>query len=117
MSYDVYLADIDGEPIYLDEPHDQRGGTYELGGTREAWLNVTYNYGPILRRVLGPDGIRTLYGRRGIESIPLLINAIEMLDDDVSEDYWEATEGNVRVALSGLLFLAQRAPQGIWKGD
>jgi hypothetical protein len=40
-----------------------------------------------------------------------------MLDDDVSEDYWEATEGNVRVALSGLLFLAQRAPQGIWKGD
>jgi hypothetical protein len=57
VSYDVYLADIDGEPIYLDEPHDQRGGTYELGGTREAWLNVTYNYGPA-RTGWNPDAVR-----------------------------------------------------------
>ena len=26
-------------------------------------LNVTYNYGAIFRRVLGDEGIRTIYGK------------------------------------------------------
>jgi len=34
------------KPISFDVPLDLRGGTYQLGGTRTAWLNITYNYSP-----------------------------------------------------------------------
>lgn len=45
MSYDIELCDpITGVALELDAPHQMRGGTYALGGTREAHLNVTYNY-------------------------------------------------------------------------
>ena len=42
MSYDVYLEDpTTGRTVEFEEPHHSRGGTYVLGGTKEAWLNVT----------------------------------------------------------------------------
>lgn len=117
MSYDISLVDSTDEVIILDEPWDGQGGTYQVGGTHEAWLNVTYNYGEILRDVLGPGGIRSLYGKRAIDTIPKLEAAIDNLGDDVSGDYWEATEGNVKRALMDLVRLAKLAPHGVWKGD
>jgi hypothetical protein len=53
----------------------------------------------------------------GEESIPLLKDSISKLADDVSEDYWESTEGNVKQSLLGLLIFAQLRPDGIWEGD
>ncbi len=48
MSYDIELVDpVTKEPVELDEPHHMRGGTYAIGGTPHAHLNVTYNYGGI----------------------------------------------------------------------
>ena len=45
MSYDIYLKDpVTQEVIEFDEPHQMKGGMYAVGGTTEAWLNVTYNY-------------------------------------------------------------------------
>ena len=45
MSYDISLREpVSGEQVYFDEPHQMNGGTYALGGTTEAWLNITYNY-------------------------------------------------------------------------
>ena len=45
MSYDINLCDpVTHDVLELDDPHDMRGGTYAMGGTREAHLNVTYNY-------------------------------------------------------------------------
>ena len=44
--------------------------TFQLGGCREAWLNVTYNYAEHYGRVIGDKGIRTIYGMSGTESIP-----------------------------------------------
>lgn len=118
MSYDIYLNDpVDGGTIEFDEPHFMTGGTYVMGGTPMAWLNVTYNYAKHYRRVIGEKGIRTIYGMTGAESIPLLVRAIEALGDDVSDDYWEATEGNAKRALCNLLAFAQMRPDGIWDGD
>jgi hypothetical protein len=47
----------------------------------------------------------------------VLANAIAALNDDVSSDYWEATEGNARKALIDLFSLACMAPDGVWQGD
>jgi len=118
MSYDISLRDpVTRETIQLDSRHDIRGGTYAIGGSREAWLNVTYNYGDIFRRVLGPTGIRAIYGKTGAESISTLTAAIAQLGDDVDDDYWKATDGSAKRALCGLLAFAQMRPDGIWDGD
>ena len=118
MSYDIRLVDAETkEGVMLDNSHLLKGGTYALGGTREAWLNVTYNYSSIFYKILGEKGIRSIYGLTGKDSIMILSKAISELKDDVSDNYWEATEGNVRKALSDLLQLAIMKPDAIWDGD
>ena len=134
MSYDIELQDpITKETLHIDAPHHMRGGTYAIGGTTEASLKVTYNYGQHFRRVFGDSnvelnwfdkvfgggetGIRKLYGMTGAESIPVLESAISQLGDDVDPDYWKPTEGNAKRALTQLLALAKMRPDGVWAGD
>ncbi len=118
MSYDIELTDPDtGDVLHLDEPHQMRGGTYAIGGTTEARLNVTYNYGSHYYRVMGEKGIRTIYGMTGRASIPVLEDAISKLGDDVDDDYWKPVEGNAKQALKHLLVLAKTKPDGVWSGD
>ena len=102
MSYDLQLNDpVTGECLTVDSPHQIRGGTHQMGGTNELRLNVTYNYCAILNRVIlggngARDSIQALYGMTGAESIPILQYAISKLKDDISDDYWAPTEGNVK---------------------
>lgn len=138
MSYDISLCDpVTGDVLELETAHHMRGGTYAVGGTTDASLNVTYNYAVHYRRlfqgrtVTDPDvakrngcdvghtlnGIRSIYGLTGAESIPVLQAVIAKLGDDVADDYWEATEGNAKRALSQLLALAHMRPDGVWSGD
>lgn len=118
MRYDIELCDpVTKKVLAFENGHQIRGGTYCIGGTCDAHLNITYNYGNIFRKVLGDNGMRTIYGLTGAESIPLLKNAINALQDDVSNDYLESTEGNAKRALCGLLAFAQMRPDGIWDGD
>lgn len=133
MSYDIQLLDpITKKVVEINDPHFIRGGTYQLGGSTELTLNITHNYSKILHRVLRPDvvpsltekktdrydtGIRSLYGLTGLEATPILEDAINQLADDVSSDYWEATEGNVKRALNNLLTLCKMRPDAIIDGD
>jgi hypothetical protein len=120
MSYDITLNNhVTKEPIELDFTHQIRGGRYAVGGTKELWLNITYNYGAFYRRenVFGREGIRAIYGKTGAESIPILQKAIAALGDDVDPDYWKATEGNAKRPLIQLLTFAQMRPDGVWEGD
>jgi hypothetical protein len=118
MSYDIELTDsVTGEVLQTEEKHFIAGGTHVVGGTRDLWVNITYNYSQIFHDTLGEDGIRTIYNKTGAESIPILKEAISKLKDDVDKDYWKATEGNAKQALCGLLAFAQLRPDGIWKGD
>ena len=108
MSYDIELCDpVTKDVLHCEFPHQMRGGTYCASGTTEMWLNVTYNYGKFYCRpdVFGEDGIRTIYGKTGAESMPILKRAIEALGDDVSKDYWEATEGNAKNLCCSYLLL------------
>ena len=137
MSYDIKLIDqVTGETLALDAPHHMRGGTYAIGGTTEAHLNVTYNYFRQFSRVFDVlveprvntpewlrtggapvNGVRTIYGLTGAESLPVLDKAISSLGDDVDPDYWQATDGNAKRALMQLRALAAMRPDGLWSGD
>ena len=113
MSYWVYLTAPNGDVLQLDEPHDIKGGTYVLGGTNACELNITYNYSGILYRVLD-GGIPALDGRTARDTAPMIQAAVEKLSDDTDPNYWNATEGNVREALQGLLVFARAHPDGVW---
>jgi hypothetical protein len=114
MSWDVYLQNpISKETLKIGH-HDMTGGTYIAGGTDEAWLNVTYNYGGILLRALGCP-FRELNGRLASDTIPLLEEGISKLSDEVDGDYWKSTEGNVKKVLRQLLFMALKRPDGYWR--
>lgn len=120
MSYDISLCDpVTHKPLKADSTHFIAGGMRAMGGTKELWLNVTYNYGNYFRRddVLGRKGIRSIYGKTGAESIPMLEKAISALGDVVDDDYWHATEGNAKRALYGLLAFAKMRPDDVWDGD
>lgn len=81
MSYDISLIDPETkQPIILDEPHQERGGTYAVCGTREAWLNITYNYSKWFFQFLDREkGIRWLYGQVASGTLPRLKEAIAKL--------------------------------------
>lgn len=114
MSYDCYLNDaVTGETLTTTTEHFIRGGTCCSGGCKDLWLNITFNYAPIVYNVM-PCGIKGLNGKLAADTIPLLEQAIEKLGDDVVDDYWTATEGNVKRALYGLLALAKMRPDGVW---
>lgn len=140
MSYDITLNDpVTKETIELDAPHQIKGGTYAMNGTSEAWLNVTYNYarwyykdGVFPSKDGESQGIRTIYGMSGAESIPVLKGAIAALEnstDEISDEerkqyeeqevtgYWMPTRENAIKPLYSLLAFAQMRPDGVWDGD
>ena len=136
MSYDISLTDpATGDVLTIDEPHHMRGGTYKLGGDTALSLNITYNYADWYYRddTFGTEeGIRALYEKTGLESIPLLekaINTLENLDEDLSEEeirecrrqgaggYWTPTRKNAIKPLYQLLAMAKMRPDGVWEGD
>lgn len=140
MSYDIRLkSSVTGDTIFLEDLHLMKGGTYVAGGTKEAWLNVTYNYSRWYRKDgVFPKkdgenlGIRTIYGMTGAESIPVLKSAIaklqdsneELSDEEIREleaggctAYWLPTRTNAIIPLTQLLAFAQLRPDGVWAGD
>ena len=123
MSYDISLVDpVSKETLVVESPHFMQGGTYQLGGTTELWLNITYNYSKYYYEVYPEKGIREIYGKSGFESVKILedlISGIESRHDvsDVSNDYWESTAGNAVRPLYQLLTMAKMRPDGIWDGD
>lgn len=118
MSYDIDLIDpITRETLHLDQPHHMRGGTYCVGGTTECSVNITWNYAEFYYRVFGKQGIRSIYGKTGAESIPILESAAAQLGDDATDRHWDATEGNAKRSLMQLIALAKMRPDGVWDGD
>jgi hypothetical protein len=120
MGYDVYFCSSIGAPCALDRPLDLRGGTYTVGGTRIAELNITYNYAPWLLSVW-EGGIRSLYGKtatavveeikRGIGRMDPLLNQARPCNCHLSWDcYWASSQANAQRALGDLLVLAEAVP-------
>uniref|UniRef100_A0A6M3LS76 Uncharacterized protein n=1 Tax=viral metagenome TaxID=1070528 RepID=A0A6M3LS76_9ZZZZ len=113
MSWWVNLNGPDGEPLVLTDRF-RDGGTYVLGGTTDASLNVTYNYGGLFRAELHQDGIRWLDGKVASDVIGALEAAVAALGTERAQNYWEPTPGNAGRALARLLDWARANPHGIF---
>lgn len=111
MSWWIRL-DLDGKVAAVDSFTE--GGMYTLGGSDDAELNVTYNYGRLLNECgLHPD--KTLNGRRAGDLIEMMEKARVMLDEPPDKDYWKPTRGNVAVVIRRLLLWARQYPDGVWR--
>lgn len=131
MSYDINVVRSKNKSrVILKYNHGIHGGTYAVGGTNEAWLNITYNYAKWFYE-LWPEpeekehkddvtpcgqmfghrdgGIRSLYGRPLDEVIHELDRALSLLHGEPDSDYWAATEGNARDALFKLKLICEMA--------
>lgn len=123
MSYDITLKDsLTLDTIHFDTPHNMKGGTYAVSGTKEAWLNITYNYGKYYREAYPEDGIRAIYGKSGEESISILQKMIDKIKENYpdlkeSDDYWEPLPGNAIKPLYKLIEMAKMRPDVVWDGD
>ena len=119
MSYDVTLVEpVSKSTVRLPNNHLMTGGTYCIGGTNEAWLNITSNYAELYVKAFGnPEGIKCLIGMQAVDSISLLESAIGNLGDETDDDYWTATEGNAKKPLYSLLAMAKLRPDAIWEID
>ena len=114
MSHWVYLFDKNGGPLKVD--NHSEGGTYAIGGSDDAELNVTYNYGRLYHEQLNKDsGLRWLDGKKAKDCIKVLEKAVNALGIERDNDYWKATPGNAGYALSILLGWAKQHPKGIFE--
>lgn len=105
MSWDIDLDYPDGREIQVDI-HEE-GGTYALGGTDQASLNVTYNYGKHF-------DFNKLDGRTAEDCIPEMEEAVKELGTERDSDYWKATPGNAGYAVSILLGWARQHPKAVF---
>lgn len=67
--------------------------------------NMTYNYAPLLKKVFGEEGIRSLYGHTAKVVAAKCYDAIGELNADKGlndGDGWDCTEGNLCRSLSDL---------------
>ena len=106
MSFDISIINPEtGEVRTCDEAHDLRGGNYTVGGTTQAWLNVTYNYSPFYSG-LGAKGLEGLDGQTVAEARQRVADTVTFLGiNPFSGSYWEATPGNAGAAMHDLLTL------------
>ena len=113
MSYDM---GFDCGP--LDAKHQERGGTYEIGGTTEPHLNITYNYSQFFFQHWPNKGIRCLYGLTAAQVSAEIEKVLPAMRGEPSVSYWDATEGNAKAALQSLLRLADLCPENaVLSGD
>ena len=115
MSFDVELIDVNTKQAVDVENHCE-GGTYAIGGTTGAELNITYNYSHYFFEQLDKEkGLRWMHDRTGKECIECLEKAIQILGTSQYNDYWEATPGNAGYALNILLQWAKQYPDAIFQ--
>lgn len=111
MSWDIDLEESDGVPCKVTA-HTE-GGTYAVGGTDNASLNVTYNYGEAYRLV--GFSIDSLQGAKAKDVTAALEDAVNKLGTRrYTHDYWAPTPGNAGYALSILLRWAKLYPDAVF---
>lgn len=106
MSYWVYLEEK-GEPVKVGD-HTE-GGTFAIGGTNEAELNVTYNYSKHF------SVKKELDKKKAKDTIKIMEEKVKEFGTEQDKDYWNPTKGNVGYMLNILLGWAKQYPEAIWR--
>jgi hypothetical protein len=110
MSHWISLI-LNGEIVTV--PCFTEGGTFAVGGSSEADLNVTYNYAPLIYKYF-PGGLSSFNGKKAKDTIATLETAVKELGIQQDQDYWQCTAGNVGHTLNILLNWAKVCPDGEW---
>lgn len=144
MGYTIKLTDpVDNKIILLPFAHTMTGSTFpveldiETGmfvkkPFQDARLDITYNYAKFYYEATldderfydesGNRGIRGIYGKSGVDSIPMLEDIIARVRDkypdlDCDDNYWVSCPGNAIKPLYQLIVMAKLRPDGVWEGD
>src|SRR5688500_16643093 len=113
MSFWVYL-ERNGESVAV--PRFSAGGTYALGGSTLAALNVTYNYSPLFLKTIHTElGLRWLHQKPAGDCVTQLRSAVNELGFEPDPDYWAPTSGNAGIALAVLLWWAALHPDAVFR--
>ena len=110
MSWDIEICK-NGVPIEFPNTVNISGGTYALGGTSVARLNVTYNYSCFFRAHLHPDSLKALDGMTVETAMEHVDCALVRMTGEPDDNYWKTTEGNAKKALIDLKMLMQLCPK------
>lgn len=123
MSVD-YRIERDGATAELREPLMHEGGTYVVGGSTIAELNVTYNYGRAFADALRASGypfdgmVSWLDGRPVLDTLPEIEAVTKQLPDAPDpDDYWRGSPGNAGHAAAILLRMGREVPDGTWRAS
>lgn len=129
MGYGISVTK-DGEVCHAGENLPYEGSNVCIGGTDRMSMTVTYNYGGLLREALGGDGVRDLDGcnvKCTVQKLKDAIGKLSGMDDapwiekcekkgEDPSSYWTETPSNVKKALEGMLWMAEKAPDGsMWE--
>lgn len=113
MSWDISLLDATNTPV--DVERHEEGGTYVMGDTPTAELNITYNYSSHYYRALNAEeGLRWLNDKRAGDVLPQIETAVGLLGTEQDKNYWKATEGNAGHALAILARWARQYPDAVF---
>tara|TARA_B110001454_G_C12709532_1_gene430121 strand:+ start:814 stop:1173 length:360 start_codon:yes stop_codon:yes gene_type:complete len=116
MSYSVFLYTNDMcEKHCVSTSKIAYGGTYQLGGTTECDLNITYNYSThYYKEFPNDEGLFWLQGKYAKDTINMLEKILNNLGHRRNSDYWKSTKGNAGYSIRILLGWARENPEGIW---
>ena len=105
MSWNIQIHDnTTGRPRQFESAHQLVGSTYELGGSRHAEINITYNYNKSFKRA----GLNI---RKDLNDQPvgpvkrILASAASQLGTATTSNYYEPDDGNAGAALADLLVM------------
>lgn len=115
MSWDVEMIHPETREIATLPVSHEDGGTYVLGGNKEAHLNITYNYSRLFKLHLCLEGLSYLDQKKGEEVIVILTRAVGLLGVKTDPDYWKPTLGNAGHTLNILLQWARWFPEYIFR--
>jgi hypothetical protein len=104
-----YNISIERDDEILKIPLHTEGGTYAMGGSDEADLNVTYNYSKLFR-------LANLDGMTVNDALVILAHKVAEFGVNQSNDYWQVTPGNVghacMVVMSWCMEAIRQQPEG-----
>lgn len=124
MSYDIaIICKCCEQPLKFETPQHLVASnvpfdpvTETILPRSEAKTNITFNYGKHFRVALGGEGVYSLHGKPVAETLSALREAISKLGEDVTDNYWDATEGNAKRALETLVQMAEAVGvKGYWQ--
>lgn len=113
MSYDIYIYNPKTKKIISS---DYAGYVDSNDYDKLLYLNITYNYTSVLSKAFNSKkGIYLLNNKKVSDTINIIEVAINRLKNEINNDYWSATEGNVKFALLELYQMSLLGQNGVWK--